>query len=53
MPCTDVNGTVKYVKSLDHFKIDEIKVVVDITLSMFKFANESHGLSGVHWQQTL
>ena len=32
-------------KSLDHFEIDEIKVFVDITQSMFNFANMSHGLS--------
>ena len=40
-------------KSLDNFKIDEIKEFVDVTLSTFNFANVSHGLSGVHWQQTL
>ena len=40
-------------KSLDHFEIDEIKVFVDISLSTLSFANVSHGLSGVHWQQTL
>ena len=33
--------------------MDEIKVFVDITLSTFYFANVSHGLSSVHWQQTL
>ena len=31
----------------------EIKVFVDITLSTFNFGNVSHGLSAVHWQQTL
>ena len=41
-------------KLLDHFEMDEIKVSVDITLfSTFNFAIVSHGLSGVHWQQTL
>ena len=30
--------------SLDHFKIEEIKVLVDITLCMFNIANVSHGL---------
>ena len=40
-------------KSLDHFEIDEIKVFVDITLSTFNFAKVSHGLSSVHWLQTL
>ena len=33
--------------------MDKIKVFVDITPSTFKFANVSHGLSGVHSQQTL
>ena len=36
-----------------NFEMDEIKVFVDITLSKFNFAYVSHGLSGVHWQQTL
>ena len=40
-------------KSLDSFEMDEIQVFIDITLSTFHFANVSHGLSGVHWQQTL
>ena len=41
------------VKSLYHLEIYEIKVFVDITQSTFYFANVSHGLSDVHWQQTL
>ena len=44
--------TVKRVQSSDHFDIDDIKVFVDITPSIFNIANMSHGLSGVHWQQT-
>ena len=40
-------------KSLYHFEINEIKLFVDITLSTFNFAKVLHGLSGVHWQQTL
>ena len=33
--------------------IDEIAVFVDITVSIFNFANVLLGLSGVHWQQNL
>ena len=40
-------------KPLNHFEMDEIKAFVDITLSTFSFANVSHGVSGVHWQQAL
>ena len=40
-------------KSLEYFEIDEIKVFVDIIPSTFNFANVSHWLSGVHWQQAL
>ena len=38
---------------LDHFKIDEIEVYVNNTLSTFNIANVLRRLSGVHWQQTL
>ena len=44
---------VKYVKSLDHLKIDEIVVFVDFTHRTFNIANASRWFSGVHWQQTL
>ena len=39
-------------ESLDHFEMDEIKVFVDFTLSMFNFGNVSHELSGVYRQQS-
>ena len=38
--------------SLDHFKIDEIELFVDITESTFNIANVSRGLYDVHVQQT-
>ena len=38
---------------MDSFQIDEIEVVVDITLFTFNFANVLSKLSVVHWQQIL
>ena len=45
--------TVKYVLIVESLEIDDIEVFIDITVSTFTFANVSHGLSGVRWQQTL
>ena len=38
-------------KSLAYFEIDQFQVFVDITLFTFNFGR--HGLSAVHWQQTI
>ena len=40
------------IKSLGNFEIAENKVLQDVTISTFDFANVSHWLSGVHWQHT-
>ena len=45
--------TVKYVLIVDHYELYEIKVFVDITISIFNIANMLLGLSGIHCQKVL
>ena len=40
-------------KLLEYFEINEMKVFVNITISMFNFVNVLCGSSSIHFQQTL
>ena len=44
-----VHTNEKYVKRCRHHN----KPMLVITLSTFNFSNQSRGLSGIHWQQTI